>query len=254
MTYGWFVRGDIDGFFGLFVDNLLQLMLIAVLCTQVCGMPDALVYGRIMPGAALSILFGNAFYTWQARRLAMRSGRTDVTALPYGINTVSLIAYVFLIITAQAFQAVPKRHSAAMALGLVPALAAWALLLIETALRKAGTGLYEVAPKFGGDLYIFGVIALSQGFMLSCMVLAAIMVFVVERQFLKAAAWTAVAALLSFFGVIHAFALTPAGVQNRFAPGAASDFALAYLGAAALLVVLHRYHLRHADEKTGIVA
>jgi AGZA family xanthine/uracil permease-like MFS transporter len=519
MTYGWFVRGDIDGFFGLFVDNLLQLMLIAVLCTQVCGMPDALVYGRIMPGAALSILFGNAFYTWQARRLAMRSGRTDVTALPYGINTVSLIAYVFLIIapiyfqtkdpilawraglfaclasavleclgalvgdwlrrhtpraallsclagiaitfiamgfvfqifavpavalvpallvimvyggqvklplgvpgglvavligvalgwglrlcglpyfqpldapyvfalhlpqlavgdllaflgsgagwqyvavivpmalfnvigslqnlesaeaagdryatrssllvngagslvaaalgnpfpttiyighpgwkamgarwgysllngvvitllaliggvtlvlkvvpleamlgillwigliiTAQAFQAVPKRHSAAVALGLVPALAAWALLLIETALRKAGTGLYEVAPKFGGDLYIFGVIALSQGFMLSCMVLAAIMVFVVERQFLKAAAWTAVAALLSFFGVIHAFELTPAGVQNRFAPGAASDFALAYLGAAALLVVLHRYHLRHADEKTGIVA
>jgi len=32
MKVGWFVRGDIDGFFGLFVDNLLQLMLIAVLC------------------------------------------------------------------------------------------------------------------------------------------------------------------------------------------------------------------------------
>jgi len=32
MKIGWFVRGDIDGFFGLFVDNLLQLMLIAVLC------------------------------------------------------------------------------------------------------------------------------------------------------------------------------------------------------------------------------
>jgi AGZA family xanthine/uracil permease-like MFS transporter len=39
MRPGWFVRGDIDGFFGLFVDNLLQLMLIAVLCGQVCGLP-----------------------------------------------------------------------------------------------------------------------------------------------------------------------------------------------------------------------
>jgi hypothetical protein len=27
MTIGWFVRGDIDGFFGLFVDNLLQRIL-----------------------------------------------------------------------------------------------------------------------------------------------------------------------------------------------------------------------------------
>lgn len=38
MKVGWFVRGDIDGFFGLFVDNLLQLMLVAVLCTTVGGM------------------------------------------------------------------------------------------------------------------------------------------------------------------------------------------------------------------------
>jgi AGZA family xanthine/uracil permease-like MFS transporter len=519
MQPGWFVRGDIDGFCGLFVDNLLQLMLIAVLCGQVCGMPPELVYGRILPGAALSILFGNAFYTWQARRLAIRTGRQDVTALPYGINTVSLIAYVFLIIapiyfetrdpnlawqaglfaclasavlecvgafvgdwlrrhtpraallsslagiaitfiamgfvfqifampaiavvpallvimvyggqvklplglpggfiavllgvalgwglrwvgypyfqplaepyqfavywptpvladmlaflingegwkyfsvilpmalfnvigslqnlesaeaagdrydtrssllvngagslvaaslgnpfpttiyighpgwkamgarwgysllngvvitllcliggvtlvlkvvpmeamigillwigliiTAQAFQEVPKKHSAAVALGLMPALAAWALLLVETALRKAGTSLYDSAPAFGGDLYIYGVIALSQGFILTCMILSAMMVFVVERQFLKAALWTAAGAVLAFFGVIHAYVLTPAGVQNHFGAGAAVDFALAYLGASLLLMALHRYNRGHQDEKTGIVA
>ena len=518
MKTGWFVRGDIDGFFGLFVDNLLQLMLIAVLCTQVCGMPPELVYGRILPGAALSILFGNIFYTWQARRLAIRTGRTDVTALPYGINTVSLIAFVFLIIapiyfetrtptlawqaglfaclasallecigaftgdwlrrhtpraallsslagiaitfismgfvfqifampaialvpalfvimvyggqvklplgvpggfvavllgvaigwglrwmgypyfqplkepyqfalhlpqssisdmlaflangqgwryfsvifpmalfnvigslqnlesaeaagdryatrssllvngcgsivaaclgnpfpttiyighpgwkamgarwgysvlngavitllclvggvtlvlrvvpleamigillwigmviTAQAFQEVPRRHSAAVALGLMPALAAWALLLIETALRKAGTSLYVVAPTFGGDLYIYGIISLSQGFMITCMLLSAMMVFVIERQFLKAAVWTAVASALSYFGVIHAYTLTASGVQNRFAFGAARSFALAYLIAALLLLALHYYN-RREPERTGIVA
>ncbi|HTB34309.1 MAG TPA: NCS2 family permease, partial [bacterium] len=97
MRLQWFYPGDLDGFFGLFVDNLLQLMLIQVLCTGVCGMPSELVAGRILPGAALSILLGNAFYAWQAKRLAETKARPHTTALPYGINTVSLFAHVFLI-------------------------------------------------------------------------------------------------------------------------------------------------------------
>ena len=91
-----FVRGDVDGFFGLFVDNLLQLMLI-ILLGPLCGMPAAFTVGVVLPGAAVSLLVGNLFYAWQARRLARETGRADVTALPYGINTVSLIAFVFLV-------------------------------------------------------------------------------------------------------------------------------------------------------------
>src|ERR1044072_8129567 len=93
----WFVRGDIDGFFGLALDNLVQLLLIDALCRFVLGFPPELVYGRILPGAAISILVGNLAYSLQARRLAERTGRTDVCALPYGINTVSLFAHVFLV-------------------------------------------------------------------------------------------------------------------------------------------------------------
>jgi AGZA family xanthine/uracil permease-like MFS transporter len=89
--------GDLDGFFGLFIDNLLQLMLISVLCQYACGFSLEFVTGRILPGAALSILGGNLFYAWQARQLARRTGRTDVTALPFGINTVSLLAFIFLV-------------------------------------------------------------------------------------------------------------------------------------------------------------
>ena len=37
------------------------------------------------------------FYAWQARRLAEREGRDDVTAIPFGINTPTIFAYVFLI-------------------------------------------------------------------------------------------------------------------------------------------------------------
>ena len=57
-----------------------------------------LLYARILPGVAVSILFGNLFYARQARRLARREGRSDVTALPYGINTPSLLVYVFFVI------------------------------------------------------------------------------------------------------------------------------------------------------------
>ena len=167
---------------------------------------------------------------------------------------IGILLWIGMIITAQAFQEVPRKHSVAVALGLMPALAAWALLLIETTLRKAGASLYDVAPKFGGDLYIYGIISLSQGFMLTCMILSAMMVFVVERQFFKAALWTATAAVLSFFGVIHAYVLTPAGVQNKFGFGAAKAYALAYLIAALLLVALHYYNRGRESESTGIVA
>jgi adenine/guanine/hypoxanthine permease len=93
----FFVRGDIDGFFGLAIDNLVQLLVIVALCRTVLGFSDALLLGSILPGAAVSLLVGNLFYAWQARQIARRTGRTDVTALPYGINTVSLFAFIFLV-------------------------------------------------------------------------------------------------------------------------------------------------------------
>ena len=51
----WIVRGDIDGFFGLALDNLVQLLVIDALCRGVLGFPLELVYGRILPGAAVSL-------------------------------------------------------------------------------------------------------------------------------------------------------------------------------------------------------
>jgi len=55
-----FVKGDIDGFIGLFIDNLVNLLLITGLCLKI-GMPKELVFGKILPGTALSVLAGNIF-------------------------------------------------------------------------------------------------------------------------------------------------------------------------------------------------
>ncbi len=93
----WFVRGDIDGLFGLAIDNLIQLLVIVALSRSVLGFPDSLIIGTILPGAAVSLVVGNVFYGWQAIRLSRQTGRTDICALPYGINTVSLFAFIFLV-------------------------------------------------------------------------------------------------------------------------------------------------------------
>ena len=89
--------GDGEGFVAAFVNNLVQLLILAPLCVGVLGFSPALVYGRILPGVAVSFLVGNLFYAWQALALAKREGRDDVTALPYGISTPGLFAHVFLV-------------------------------------------------------------------------------------------------------------------------------------------------------------
>ncbi len=71
------------------------------------------------------------------------------------------------------------------------------------------------------------------------MVLAAILVFTIERQFLKAAGWTATAAVLSMIGLIHAYDLTPSGIQNKFGLLAAPAFATMYGLSAGLMVILY---------------
>jgi AGZA family xanthine/uracil permease-like MFS transporter len=91
------VRGDLDGFFGLMVDNLVQVLLIVDLCKFLCGLPDLLIYERILPGVAISLLIGNIFYGLQARWVARRHNNPACTALPYGINTPSVIAYAYFI-------------------------------------------------------------------------------------------------------------------------------------------------------------
>lgn len=93
----WFVKGDIDGFFGLALDNLIQVLVVIGLCGGLLGFPDYLVYGRILPAMALSLILGNLVYAFMAKKLAAKEGRSDVCALPYGINTPSVFVYIFLV-------------------------------------------------------------------------------------------------------------------------------------------------------------
>ncbi|MGQ0721655.1 MAG: NCS2 family permease, partial [Candidatus Eiseniibacteriota bacterium] len=132
-----FVRGDVDGFFGLALDNLVQLLVIDALGRFVLGFPPELLYGRILPGAAVSLLVGNLYYARQAMRLAAVTGRTDVCALPYGINTVSLFGHAFLVMLPAKLAAEATGHPD-------PVRVAWQAGLVAT----VGSGLIETGGAF----------------------------------------------------------------------------------------------------------
>jgi len=92
--YPWFKREDIDGFFALFQNNLANFVLIAVAMIGM-GYPADIVYGQVIPGAAVAVLVGNIYYAYSANRLAIKEQRTDVTALAYGISTPVMFIYLF---------------------------------------------------------------------------------------------------------------------------------------------------------------
>jgi AGZA family xanthine/uracil permease-like MFS transporter len=155
-----------------------------------------------------------------------------------------VIVWFGLVMVAQAFQEVPKSHCVAVAFGLLPMLASWGLQLVDLALRKGGSSLLQAAPKFGEELAIYGLIALSQGALLVSMVWAAALAYMLERRFLHAAGWLLAGAMLSFFGIIHAYDLSPAGVVNRLGILVAPEFAVSYAGAALVLAGFHFYNRR----------
>src|SRR5271170_6170609 len=132
-----FCRGDVDGFCAIALDNIVQLLLIPPMCIGVLGFSPGLVYDRILPGVAVSYLVGNIFYAWQAHRLSKKENRTDVCAIPFGLNTPTMIAYVFLVM-APAKQIAISRGAAD------PDSVAWRIGLVAC----VGSGMIEFFGAF----------------------------------------------------------------------------------------------------------
>ena len=91
----WVAPGDWNAFFVLALDNTTLLVILSSLLIGAFKFPPDLVLGRIVPGTAAGVLVGDLTYTWLAVRLARASGRDEVTAMPFGIDTPSLFGIVF---------------------------------------------------------------------------------------------------------------------------------------------------------------
>jgi AGZA family xanthine/uracil permease-like MFS transporter len=153
-----------------------------------------------------------------------------------------IILWIGIIIMAQSHSDTPSKHYLAIALGLIPCLAAWAFILIDGTAAVSGKSLMDIKDALlNRDIYLEGVIALEKGFLVTSMIYAAAAVYIIERKFNIAAGWIAAAAIMSFFGVIHAFELTEHAVNPVIGFNASPKFTLLYLMTAFILFGLHYY-------------
>src|SRR3954463_2064590 len=84
MALPLWTRGDLNAFFGLGINMLVNVLVLAGLCIGVVNMAPDDVYRVVLPALGIELLIGNVFYFTLARRLARRERRADVTAMPYG--------------------------------------------------------------------------------------------------------------------------------------------------------------------------
>jgi AGZA family xanthine/uracil permease-like MFS transporter len=173
-----------------------------------------------------------------------------------------ILLYIGMLIGAQAFQTTPIKHAPAIVLALTPHLAAWAKLQIDTMLGSTINAAQAVgglaADKVGavktaaiaalpqqGVVY-HGLEVMGGGSILTGLVLGAIGVFVIERDFVKASAFALSGAVLTYFGFMHGeavgmgggFGVTPS-VALAYAVVAAGFYAVGKYGTSALPVSHH---------------
>jgi adenine/guanine/hypoxanthine permease len=119
---------------------------------------------------------------------------------------VPILLYIGLLIGAQAFQAVPRIHAAAVVIAILPNLAQWASGLIDNSLAAAGTSAAQVGnAKLGNAGVVYdGLTTLGQGAVLAGLVLGAIVTFIIDKRFVAAAIAAGAGAVMSFVGLIHA--------------------------------------------------
>ncbi len=90
-------KDDINGIVYAFVGNLINFIIVAFALKNI-GWSDQLVYKRVMPGMAVGLMAGSLAYSYLGYKLAKKTNRTDVTALPSGISTTAMFVYLFGVI------------------------------------------------------------------------------------------------------------------------------------------------------------
>jgi adenine/guanine/hypoxanthine permease len=229
---------------------------IATLAAALFGspFPTALYFGH-MAHKELGARSGYSIISGTATMLVCLTGLVVPVLRVVPLEVVAMIVVWFgLLMVAQAFTEIPKSHAIAVGFGLIPMLASWAVGIVETTLHTAGSSFLQAAPLFGDQLYIYGLIALSQGALLVSMIWAAVIAYLLDRRFLHASAWLVAAAALSCLGFIHAFRITSVGVETVIGIFAAPAFAISYLAAAAFLVGFHFYAAHRASPDPAAAA
>jgi AGZA family xanthine/uracil permease-like MFS transporter len=243
----WWAKGDWNAFFGLALDNLSLFVIFSGLLIGVLGFPADLVLGVMVPGTALGVLLGNVTYTWLAIRLMRRTGRSDVTAMPFGLDTPSLFGIVFgvlgpaLLLTRDPVVAWKVGMAVTVAMG-----------LIKLVCSFAGDWVRRIVPRAALLGSIAGVATLLIAFLPSLRIFADPLVGVVSLVVLLAALVGGVRMPWGLPGALAAVLAGGAIFWARWALGFAPE-AAAHPPAdlAALGLALPRFTLAWLDAIDG---
>lgn len=89
----WLAVGDLNAFFALLLDNVVNLVMLTAILVFQFGMPAAFILTRMVPGTALGVMVGDLAYSW----MAARRGRA-MTAMPLGLDTPSTLGMALIVI------------------------------------------------------------------------------------------------------------------------------------------------------------
>jgi AGZA family xanthine/uracil permease-like MFS transporter len=135
----------------------------------------------------------------------------------------ALVLYVGIIVCAQCFEVTDKRYAPALVVGLLPAFAAYVTLVVKHSLAVAKTisNVSFFTPRLTDqfatqrNFFAEGLFALGQGYIFTCMLLTATLMYIIDRDFNRAAIWCLIGAVLSWFGVTHTHVLAGEDVLGQ---------------------------------------
>jgi AGZA family xanthine/uracil permease-like MFS transporter len=153
--YAWAAWGDVNAFFGLMLDNVAVMVLfVSLIAGDSSGQyTPQFVLTHMIPGTALGVLLGDLVYTAMAFRLARRTGRGEVTAMPLGLDTPSTFGTAFLVMLpalAEGNRLFPADHDRAMLFGWHVGVAVLVLVgLFKVACAPLGNAVRRWVPRAG---------------------------------------------------------------------------------------------------------
>lgn len=123
------------------LDNIADLLLAVGLLHEVFEFPTEFALRHMVPGTAIGVLVGDLLFFWLALRVARRTGRNNLTAMPLGLDTPSTFGMVFFVLG-------PSFLFAQKELGLAPLEAArytWHIGICAIFI----SGVFKLACSFG---------------------------------------------------------------------------------------------------------
>ncbi|HTA46134.1 MAG TPA: hypothetical protein VK789_27005 [Bryobacteraceae bacterium] len=193
--------------------------------TLVCGLAGStvapVVYAMLPPYKAIGARISYAFWTPVCFLAVVASGLTVFIAqlFPWPILA-AMIAYVAIGVGMATVRRVEPKYLSAVLLGFVLPGGAVVAAAMNSALPalQLSAASPTVQAALNRSIYWSSVQGLGNGFLFLVLVVASIVTELIDRRFERAALWCLIAAVFSWFGLMHS-ALIRWGAQPEYAAG-----------------------------------